>query len=439
MKRRRITPAHRATPCVWPAVATVLVTLVAVALGISLDLLVAQRLTTQVSQEVDGRLSQALVELASQPGSKRATETFVIGDEGGSYGLGIYGAPVFVWLVATDGVVLRATPGAPGLPVRSWGARREQGSLDVGTTLFRFAAAPTGRGWLVTGESLAELSHVRSVLSTSEGLALPVLVLAVFLGSLAIGIRSVVPVEEARRRQLEFTADASHELRTPLSVIEAELALARQARQAAGGEGAGDEAATHGSGPRDATGESGLIDRIGEESARLQRIVEDLLWLARFDAEPAPPGNEPIDLATIADGCVGRFSGLAAARHVTMSFAGPPGGSVPVLAPPEWIDRLAGVLIDNACRYAGKGGTVLVTVSTSSSRAVLAVEDSGPGIPPAERERLFDRFRRLSDEPGGHGLGLAIADSVVRSTGGRWRIGQAPSGGARMEVSWPQA
>jgi signal transduction histidine kinase len=70
---------------------------------------------------------------------------------------------------------------------------------------------------------------------------------------------------------------------------------------------------------------------------------------------------------------------------------------------------------------------------------VLAVEDSGPGIPLAERERLFDRFRRMSDEPGGHGLGLAIADSIVRSTGGRWRIGEAPAGGAHMEVSWPQA
>jgi two-component system sensor histidine kinase TctE len=170
----------------------------------------------------------------------------------------------------------------------------------------------------------------------------------------------------------------------------------------------------------------------------LQRIVEDLLWLARFDAEPAPPGNEPIDLATIAEGCVDRFAGLAAAREVTVSLQRPADGNVSVVAPPEWIDRLAGVLVDNACRYAGAGGAVLVSVGFSGTRAVLVVEDSGPGIAPEDRERLFDRFRRATNEPGGHGLGLAIADSVVRSTGGRWRIGQGALGGARMEVSWPQ-
>ncbi|MGC9962511.1 MAG: HAMP domain-containing sensor histidine kinase [Acidimicrobiales bacterium] len=426
MKRRRITPAHRSHAVRVAAIATGLVTVVAVALGAALDLVVAQRLTTQVSQQVNGRLGQALGELAAQAGSRRAAETFVSGDEGGSYGLGIYGAPVFVWLVGTDGRVVRATPGAPALPVRVWGPSRALGSVDVGTTPFRYASAPAGPGWLVTGESLAELSHVRSVLATSEGLALPVLVLVVFLGSLAIGIRSVVPVEEARRRQLEFTADASHELRTPLSVIEAELALARNVTP-------------HAQADSDVPTDSGLLDRIGHESARLQRIVEDLLWLARFDAEPAPPGDEPIDLATIAEGCVHRFSALAAARGVTMSFEAPPATGVRVLAPPEWIDRLAGVLVDNACRYAGEGGSVLVSVAMASSRAVLAVEDSGPGIPLAERERLFDRFRRMSDEPGGHGLGLAIADSIVRSTGGRWRIGGAPAGGAHMEVSWPQA
>jgi signal transduction histidine kinase len=419
-RRRRITPAHRAHAIRVAAVATTLVAVVSVALGAALDLLVAHRLTTQVSQQVLTRLAQARRDFAA-PAGKRAAQVFASGDEGGRYGLGIYGAPVFVWQVSSDGRVVRATPGAPGLPARLWGRRAAQGGLTIGTTPFLLASVPASGGWLVTGESLAELSHVRSVLVTSEGLALPVLIVVVFLGSLAIGIRSVVPVEEARRRQLEFTADASHELRTPLSVIEAELALARQG----GEEGeAGHDGAT-------------TLQRIGRESDRLQRIVEDLLWLARFDSEPAPPGNEPIDLGTIAEGCADRFAALAASRHVTISLQRPLDRSVSVVAPPEWIDRLAGVLVDNACRYAGEGGSVLIFVGTLGSRTVLAVEDSGQGIPAGERDRLFDRFRRATDEPGGHGLGLAIADSVVASTGGRWRIGRAAAGGARMEVSWP--
>ena len=77
-----------------------------------------------------------------------------------------------------------------------------------------------------------------------------------------------------------------------------------------------------------------------------------------------------------------------------------------------------------------------MTVGAQGTRAVLVVEDSGPGIPTDERARLFDRFRRATDEPGGAGLGLAIADAVVRTTAGRWRVDESPLGGALMEVSW---
>ena len=105
-------------------------------------------------------------------------------------------------------------------------------------------------------------------------------------------------------------------------------------------------------------------------------------------------------------------------------------------APPEWIDRLTAVLVDNACRYAGPGGTVRIAVTVAGSRVSLSVDDSGPGIAPEERSKLFDRFHRATDEGNGAGLGLAIADSVVRATGGEWRVGQSDLGGAHMEVSW---
>ena len=77
-----------------------------------------------------------------------------------------------------------------------------------------------------------------------------------------------------------------------------------------------------------------------------------------------------------------------------------------------------------------------MSAGAQGGRVVLVVEDSGPGIPPAERGRLFDRFRRATDHPDGAGLGLAIADSVVRTTGGRWRVADSALGGALMEVSW---
>jgi signal transduction histidine kinase len=73
------------------------------------------------------------------------------------------------------------------------------------------------------------------------------------------------------------------------------------------------------------------------------------------------------------------------------------------------------------------------------TRISLVVDDSGPGIPEDERARIFDRFHRATAEQGGAGLGLAIADAIVRATGGRWRVEGAPSGGARMAVSWERA
>jgi signal transduction histidine kinase len=102
-----------------------------------------------------------------------------------------------------------------------------------------------------------------------------------------------------------------------------------------------------------------------------------MLWLARFDSRPPPPGSEPVDLATLAQACADRFRAVGPAVS-----AETPDGAVLISAPPDWIDRLAGVLVDNACRYAaGPDGTVRIEVRAQGSRVSLTVEDSGPGIP----------------------------------------------------------
>jgi signal transduction histidine kinase len=219
-------------------------------------------------------------------------------------------------------------------------------------------------------------------------------------------------VEQSRRRQLEFTADASHELRTPLSVISAEADVAL-------------------SSPRKAAEYRDALTRIQGESRRLRQLVDDMLWLARFDSNPPSPGSEPVDLVTLAQASADRFRAVG---PVISTEAGPEPALIS--APPEWVDRLAGVLMDNACRYAGADGQVRIRVSAHGSRVSLTVEDSGPGIPEADRPRLFDRFHRATEAGSGAGLGLAIGDSILRSTGGRWRIGDSPLGGALIEVSW---
>ena len=390
------------------AVTTALIAVVYVAAAAILDVIVVGRLTHQVDQRLTAFLSDPRPTSTAEPGGS--------GPPGSARPRDLDDAPVLLWRVNPSGAATAVSAGAPALPRRSWSSRQPLTATLDGRQ-FRFEARSDGGGWVVAAQSLAERNHLRGVLLGAEGLVGPVILLAVYLGALTIGVKAAAPVERTRRRQLEFTADASHELRTPLAVIEAEVGLAL-------------------SSPRHADYYRTTLERVGGESRRLRQIVEDLLWLARFDSEPPPPRDRPIDLEPLVSACADRFRALAGAGGVELAVRGD-GGSPPLIeAPPEWVDRLVGVLVDNACRYSPPGGTVSLTVGGSGSRAHVVVEDDGPGIPPEERGRLFDRFHRASDRPGGAGLGLAIADAVVRSTGGRWRIGSSASGGARMEVSW---
>jgi signal transduction histidine kinase len=398
------------------AVAAGLLAVVYVIAVIVLNLLVSAHLSEKsearlTSQLAAARSDQSLITRpASGPGAAREPDD-----------LDADSAPVYLWLANAGGTATARTPGAPALPaslIRD-GAARDGLIVTAGlgprNAQFKLKMAREGTGWLVAGQSMAGDAHTRNLLRDAEIVAGPFVVAAMFLGSLVVGLRALAPVEQARRRQLEFTADASHELRTPLAVIQAETDVALSV-------------------PRDAAGYRDALTRIQGETGRMRRLVEDMLWLARFDSRPPPPGNEPVDLGTLAAAGADRFRSVGPALTVDVPMA-----PALISAPPEWVDRLAGVLVDNACRYAGPGGQVRIRVLTQGSRVSLVVEDSGPGIPAADRSRLFDRFYRATDHGSGAGLGLAIGDSIVRATGGHWEIGDSDLGGALMSVSWHHA
>jgi signal transduction histidine kinase len=325
--------------------------------------------------------------------------------------------PVYLWRVTSSGSILRPGSAAPRLSATLRPAAGTASTVLLAGGPYRLYTGRADGVTLVAGQSLQSVDHLGAVLRDGEALAGPVLLLAMFGGALTIGLRALLPVEQSRRRQLEFTADASHELRTPLSVISAETSIALSA-------------------PRKAADYRAVLSRIEGESGRLQKIVEDLLWLARFDSAPPQPRYEPLDLATIAATCAARFRALAATQQFELEVV--TAGSVPawISAPPDWIDRLAGVLVDNACRHAGPSGRVRISVGPRGNRVSMTVEDSGAGIAPEDRARLFDRFHRSTEQGGSAGLGLAIADSIVASTAGQWRLDASTLGGALFEVSW---
>jgi signal transduction histidine kinase len=378
---------------------------------------VAIAVTNNLTAEVDQRLDRALSGVPD-----RSLPDLPFG-EPGEFGRP-FGAPTLMWRISPSGSMVSLNTSDIELPLQYWHVRGPQ-TVSISGVEVRIAGESRGADYVVVGESMEGVSQTRSALIVAEIGIGAALLAFVFLGAVAIGRRVAEPVERAHQRQLEFTADASHELRTPLSVIEAQtsLALARN---------------------RDRSWDQAAFARIDSELKRTRRLVEDMLWLARFDSAGAQPSAEPVDVSVLAAQTVDRFTAVAESRKQKLvSAVGSAASAEPedaiVTAPPEWLDRLLGVLLDNACKYSPDGGEVVVTVAAEGRRVRLTVDDSGPGIPAQERSRVFDRFHRATDCPGGAGLGLAIADAIVRSTGGRWHIDTSPAGGASVSVAWPRS
>ncbi|HEY8979364.1 MAG TPA: ATP-binding protein, partial [Streptomyces sp.] len=199
-------------------------------------------------------------------------------------------------------------------------------------------------------------------------------------------------------------ADASHELRSPIASLRTQLEVA----------------AAH---PE-------LLDLDGavEDTVRLQHLAADLLLLARLDAGERPHLT-PVDLTALARETA---SGRTGVRTDTA-----PGVEVP--GSRGQLTRLLANLLDNAARHARTG--VEVTVRREGADAVLTVADDGPGVPLADRERIFERFVRLDDarsrDDGGAGLGLAIARDIAVRHGGSLSVGEGPEGGAVFELRLP--
>ncbi len=218
--------------------------------------------------------------------------------------------------------------------------------------------------------------------------------------------------------QRDFVADAAHELRTPLAA----LRLQAQGIQRAGG----------------AEARAQAIARLLEGVDRATRLVEQLLVLARQESPPElveEPGT--VDLAAAAALAIGDVLPFARLRRTDLGMEAGGGAEVPATMEPLRI--LLRNLLENAVKYTPEGGTVDLVIHTEGDRAVVTVSDSGPGIPPAERARVFERFCRLADQPEpGNGLGLAIVKAIAERHQGWVTLDHSSRlGGLEVSVSLP--
>jgi signal transduction histidine kinase len=275
-----------------------------------------------------------------------------------------------------------------------------------------------GTTWVVSGRALQPVEAIRQEVEAigAEDLhrRVPAPDTADEIGRLARTMNAMlVRLDDATERQRRFVADASHELRSPLTGIRARLEV-----DLAYPEGA-DWRATE----RD----------VLEDAIRLQHLVDDLLALAASDAAASDRSvRAPVDLDEIV---LSEARRLRSRSEHRIDTAGVSGAQLP--GAPDALARAVRNLLDNAARHARS--TVTITLRESATAVTLTVTDDGPGIPPEERARIFERFARLDDgrarDVGGTGLGLAITHDIVVSHGGTIEVDNAP--GARFTVSFP--
>jgi signal transduction histidine kinase len=292
-------------------------------------------------------------------------------------------------------------------------------------------AVQSGSFWLLVEASLGALGAALVTWLVVRSALVPVAKMRAAVRALPPGERLVLPTshdelrelatefnallarqEEVSERLRRFTGDAAHELRSPVASIrvQAEVAVANP----------------------DADLAHETLADILAESERLSSLLDGLLALARSDAGELPPAR-PVELVTEARAAVARLP------------AGSPEARVSGVVGQAWahaahseVELVLNNLLRNACRYAR--GQIVVSVLARRSTVRVVVDDDGPGISPEHRDRVFDRFYRVSDDraraSGGTGLGLAMVAEAVRRRGGQVLVGESPEGGARFQVTW---
>jgi two-component system, OmpR family, sensor kinase len=355
----------------------------------------------------------ALARVLARTGARRGTYATVEGDRG----------PVRVFaLPRTVGGHAIVIGAAHSLRAQRRFLRRVEVALAAGVPVLLLLA--TAGGYLLARKSLNPVAVMteRAARIGAENLheRLPVARPTDELGRLAVVLNELLGrVASAFEQQRQLIADASHELRTPVAILssEAELALARERTP--------DELRA-------------ALVAVREESRQLQHVVEDLFLLARANAGERLLTMEELYVDDLAAECVQAMQTLAARKHITLDLSRD--GDLPFRGDASLLRRLLLNLLDNAIKYTPDGGAVRVCTERTYDGYTVSVSDTGPGVPPDTRDRLFDRFYRASrargtaDAPGA-GLGLAIARWIAEAHRGRLELAATGDGGSTFVLT----
>lgn len=220
---------------------------------------------------------------------------------------------------------------------------------------------------------------------------------------------------ESERR---FTADAAHELRTPLAALKIQAQVALRSND--------DKERRH------------ALERVLSGVDRASRLVEQLLTLARVDPDSEAPLDESIKLDELCEDIAASVAGEAAARNIELELAG--GSNTTIRGMRASLEIMLRNLLDNAIRYTPQQGQVRIAIAHHGDEVIVSVEDSGPGIPAEERERIFERFYRLAgQEISGSGLGLSIVRRIAALHHATVALEESSLGGLAVRLHFPAA
>jgi heavy metal sensor kinase len=230
----------------------------------------------------------------------------------------------------------------------------------------------------------------------------------------------IARLDEAFRRQRQFTADASHELRTPLTAIKGQTEVALQR-------------------DRDADTYREVLRKVNGEVDRMIRLVGSLLTLARADARQIPVGRESLDLGALVTDAVEQVRPAASEKAITLNVRS--NSTVQLRADQDLILQLMLNLLDNSVKYTPNGGAIDVSLRAAGAQAEVSVADTGPGIASEHLPHIFDRFYRVDKArtraEGGAGLGLSISRWIAEAHGGTLQAESTPGRGSKFTLSLP--
>jgi signal transduction histidine kinase len=236
------------------------------------------------------------------------------------------------------------------------------------------------------------------------------------IGHLAARFREMaVRLSEAEQQERNFLMSVSHELRTPLTAIRGHVDALR--------EGVAEDPLVR----------AASLDMIANESARLERLVGDVLDLAKLEAHRFTLLKEEVDMERLCDQAYAAFGEEARRRQIEYDkrFEAKP----TIVSDGDRVLQIISNLLSNAFRWTPDGGRVELELDAANGRVSVAVDDNGPGVPVEERERIFRPFWSRDDS--GTGLGLAIAHELAVALGGRIELESEPGKGSRFELVLP--